>query len=159
MRWLLLFCLLLSGLGLAKTEEIRLFQPADRTFRVFVPGNPRSISQDSNKFLWGVDDGRTSYVFGYTVLPRAAGMEEEDLRAGLGQYATGYLRNAQVREKSRTPVKVGAHVGLDVRGTASYGDSWVRILAVGPRIYVLASDGTTEAETTRYWTSFKLLSN
>jgi hypothetical protein len=60
-----------------------------------------------------------------------------------------------VRITRRTPVTVEDHVGLEQVGTGERGAHRALFLAVGPRIYTLASDGVPEAESRRYWASFQ----
>ena len=149
-------CLLLLWLIAPTQAEPRPFTPADRSFRITVPGRVQSVEQEDDRFIWGSDDGRCSYLFGYSVIARAASMPESELRPALGQFLTNYESNAKVSERSRTPLTLSGHVGLDAAGVGIYGDSWVRVLAVGPRIYILATDGTSAKEHRTFCDSFKL---
>jgi hypothetical protein len=157
MRFLLLFLCLLTLAGPASTDEaLKTFEPDDHTFSVSLPGRARVVSAEENRFLWGIDDGSRSFLFGYSLLPRAEGLEEKSLRAGLQQFLTSYLASAKIQEKGRTPITYLGHPGIDGQGSASYGASWIRVVAVGPRIYVLTSDGTTQETHQAFADSLKL---
>lgn len=151
-----LFCLLALIVPSFAEVALQAFEPTDHSFTVKLPGKARVVSEEENRFLWGTDDGSKSFLFGYSLLPRAEGLPEEALRAGLGQFLTSYLQSAKIKERSRTPITYLGHPGIDGVGTANYGASWIRVVAVGPRIYVLTSDGTMEAEHQAFADSFTL---
>ena len=147
MRYLLPLLFLLALMAPSFAEVVlQKFEPADHTFSVTLPGKARVVSEEEDRFLWGSDDGSKSFLFGYSLLSRAEGLPEEALRVGLGQFLTSYLQSAKIKERSRTPITYLGHPGIDGVGAANYGASWIRVVAAGPRIYVLASDGTVEVE-------------
>ncbi len=156
MRHLLLLCLLFLAVPCSAEPTLQKFEPADGSFSVTLPGKARVVSEEENRFLWGSDDGTKSFLFGYSLAPGAESLPEPALRKGLEQFLTSYQKSAGIKEHSRTPITYLGHPGIDGVGTANYGASWIRVVAVGPRLYVLTSDGTQEAEHRAYADSLTL---
>ena len=153
----MLILLLLLLLTPAWGQDLEYFAPSDHSFRLQLPGPIRQVRAEDDMLIWGSSSPTSSYLFGYSVIPRAATLRNEKLNNALADYLQSFMESAGCKcEPDPSLTRLDGHEAVQRLGRAPAGISRARALAVGPRVFIVECTGVSAQEAERYFQSFKL---